>query len=389
MVKSRVLQLLPTLELGGAELYVRRLCRHQGEGRWTPSVCSMLRGGPVEELLREDGTPVQVLGISRHSASNPILALWDYFRLYRGVLAVAREHTVNLIQTHLSDCDWIGMLVARKLKTPVVLTFHSSKLVPPERASDEWRARFRTWIQSRVYRRADALIAVGSDVGESLLQFPGVLPGRVHLIPSAIEIPAIPDPRRLAELQDQHAALRLGSPILVAVGRLVESKGHDRLLELMPLVLERHPQAILWILGGGPEKDKLEEAICRLGLERHVLLLGPQDDIHSYLALADLFVTGTRREGLGLALAEGMAAHLPVVAFRVPGVVDIVQDGSNGRLVDDGDGTAFAEETSRLLDDPEMRQRMGSVGRETAKRFDIKTVRAQTEALYDTLLDVS
>ena len=386
IANPRVLQLLPTLSRGGAELYVQRLCRHQAKGRWSPFVCSMLRGGPVEDLLQQDGTPFQILGISRHSASNPILAAWDFFRIYRGVLAIARRQKVELIQTHLSDCDWIGMCVARKLNLPVILTFHSSKLVPPERSAGEWRARLRRWLQSREYRNADALIAVGSDVQESLLQFPGVLPERVHLIPSAIEIPPVTDAETLCALREKHASWCKGSPILVTVGRLVKSKGHDRLIEMMPQVLQRHPDAVLWIIGDGPEKDSLEISVRRLGLKNKILFLGAQDEIHSLLALADLYVTGTRREGLGLALAEGMASRLPVVAFRVPGVVDIVQDGSNGRLVNEGDLAAFAEASSRLLEDPELRQRLGAVGRETARKFEITTVSAATEALYDSLL---
>ncbi len=389
MDRQRVaLQLLPTLAQGGAELYVYRLAKLQVGGRYAPAVCSMLRSGPTEELLHEAEVPTEVLGIERASIRRPWAALRDWRRLYRGVLEMARRHQVDVIQTHLSDADWIGLMVGRKLGIPVVLTFHSSKLIPPERDPRELRARLRIALQSRFYRRAQALVAVGSDVRDSLLEFPGVDPERVHLVPSAIEVPAPPTPERLGELRRRHAEL-IGDAdfVLACVGRAVPSKAHHRLIRAMPRILQQHPRTRLWIIGDGPELERLTKEVVDLGLGRSVMLLGGRNDVAELLPNAHVYVTGTEREGLGLAVAEGMAAQLPAVGFRVSGIVDIIEHGENGLLVPDDDLDGFADAVGELLADPERRAMLGAAGYRTAQRFDVQRSRERTEAIYDALLD--
>jgi len=389
MDRQRVaLQLLPTLAQGGAELYVYRLTKLQRGGPFAPVVCSMLRSGPTEALLREAEVPTEVLGIERASIRRPWAAARDWRRIYRGVLELARRHQVDLIQTHLSDADWIGLMVGRKLGIPVALTFHSSKLIPPERDPRELRARLRVGMQSRFYRRADALIAVGSEVRDSLLEFPGGVPERVHLVPSAIEVPEPRAPEQRAALRRRHADL-IGDAdaVLATVGRAVESKGHDRLIQAMPRILERHPRTRLWIIGDGPALPALQAEVERLRLQDQVLLLGGRSDVAELLPCADVYLTGTHREGLGLAVAEGMAAQLPAVGYRVTGIVDIIEPDGNGVLVEDGDLGAFADAACALLDDPERRQRLGAAGYQTALRFDVRRSREQTERIYQEMLE--
>lgn len=384
----RILQLLPTLSQGGAELYVLRLAKLQVGGPIKSVVCSFLRGRPVEDLLHEAKIPLELLALPRHSIRNPFKAIRDWRRIYQAVKKVASHHKIDLIQTHLSDSDWIGLMVGRALKIPVVLTFHSSKLLPPERNPRELRSRFRIALQSKFYRRADALIAVGAEVRDSLLNFPGVAPEKVHLIPSAIEMPPEPSEQRRAEMREQNAEIISGhSPILSAVGRLVPSKGHDRLIEMMPALLEELPQARLWIIGDGPERTQLASLIEQMNLSNSVCLLGGRNDVPDLLAASDVFVTGTRREGLGLAVAEGMAAGLPVVGFKVTGIVDILEHERNGFMVEDGNLAGFAESIIRLQGEPGLSKAMGAEGRRTADAFDVRHSREKTESVYRKLLE--
>ncbi len=385
----RVLQLLPTLSQGGAELYVQRLARAQkyGDGDFSSTVCSFLKGGPVEALLKQDQICFESLTLPRSSISNPLKAIRDLRNIYRAILNICREQKIELIQTHLSDSDWLGLLVGRKLKIPVVLTFHSSKLIPPERNPKELRGRIRTFMQSKFHRRADALIAVGSDVKNSLLEFPGVVSDKVHLIPSAIEVPKARTAEQRQAIRQQHAALRGDSDLVLAsVGRLVPSKGHERLIKMMPQVLRPHPRAKLWIIGDGPERDNLEDLIKIQKLEDSVTLLGGRNDVSDLLPAADLFVTGTHREGLGLAVAEGMAAELPAIGFQVTGIVDIIENGLNGVIVPDDDLQSFANAVISLANDRARSAAMGQAGRITSLTFDVQESRRKTELIYQSLL---
>ena len=175
--------------------------------------------------------------------------------------------------------------------------------------------------------------------------------------------------------------------MLATVGRAVESKGHDRLIQAMPRILERHPRTRLWIIGDGPALPALQAEVERLRLQDQVLLLGGRSDVAELLPCADVYLTGTHREGLGLAVAEGMAAQLPAVGYRVTGIVDIIEPDGNGVLVEDGDLGAFADAACALLDDPERRQRLGAAGYQTALRFDVRRSREQTERIYQEMLE--
>jgi glycosyltransferase involved in cell wall biosynthesis len=263
------------------------------------------------------------------------------------------------------------------------MTFHNPTLLPQNRRDRDLRSRLRRALQSRMYRRADALIAVSEEVKAALCTIPGVRAERVHVVHSGID----PRPRVGAEeraaLARKHAALvASGSPILVSAGRLVESKGHDLVIETLPALVREHPRIALWIAGDGPRKASLAERARELGVGDRVHWLGNRDDLSELFALADVFVTGTRFEGLGLAAAEAQQAGLAVAGFRVSGIRDVVVDGETGVLVADGDVSALGGAIRALLADPARRARLGAAGRVHAARFEIEHARSATEEIY-------
>ncbi len=382
-----VLHLLPTLSMGGAELHVARLVTGFEAGPTRPLVVAMHRGGPVEERLRAAHVPVEVLAIQRAPIRRPLAALRDARRLEQGTLAAARRHGVALVQTHLSDADWLGLRVGRQLRVPVVITCHDPHLLPQERGASDLRAKLRRFVQARLWRRADAFIAVGSEVVREIAKVPGVDPARIHLIRSGFESRPLPTLAQRAEWRRRHAAL-LGDAdaVVVGVGRLVENKGFHHVLEAFARLLARRPRTRLLLAGDGPERPALETQIERLGLQGRALLLGMRNDVDSLLGLADLFVTGTRYEGLGLAAAEALDQEVPVVAFKVSGIEEVVDDGRTGLLVPHGDVAAFADALLVLLNDPARRRAFGVAGRPAAQRFEIARAREATLALYEALL---
>jgi len=305
----------------------------------------------------------------------------------RATAALARRHGAEVIQTHLSDADWLGSWVGRRAGLPVVLTFHSSKLLPPEREARELRARLRRRLQRRLHRGAAALVAVGSDVREQLLALRGVDPERVHLVPSGIELPVPLDGAERARRRAAEPALAGDGPLLVSVGRLVPSKGFELLLEAVAAVRvpSGSPSPRLVVVGDGAERGRLERRASELGLAGRVRFLGARSDAAALVALADLYVTATRREGLGLAAVEALAAGVAVCGFRVSGIEDVVVDGETGRLVADGDAAALGAAVSELLGAPSTREAMGAAGRESARRFDVERSRRAMDELYSRL----
>ena len=383
-----VLHLLPTLSMGGAELHVARLVAGWQAGPTRPLVVAMHRGGPVEAQLRAAGVPVEVLGIQRAPIRRPLAALRDARCLQAATLAAARRHGVALIQTHLSDADWLGLRVGRALRVPVVVTCHDPHLLPQERGAGDLRARLRRFLQARLWRRADAFIAVGAEVVREIAKVPGVDPARIHLVRSGFVSRPLPAAAQRAEWRARHAALvgEPGGELLLGVGRLVENKGFHHVIEAFASIASERPRARLLIAGDGPERTALAAQIERLGLAGRVVLLGMREDVGELLALADLFVTGTRYEGLGLAAAEALDQEVPVVGFRVSGIEEVVDHERTGLLVAHGDVAAFAAALRALLGDPERRRAFGRAGRPAAQRFEIARARAATLQLYEALL---
>jgi glycosyltransferase involved in cell wall biosynthesis len=174
------------------------------------------------------------------------------------------------------------------------------------------------------------------------------------------------------------------------VGRLVARKGHVFLIEAMS-VLRDHPEARLVIVGEGHERPELEEAICRLGLTDRVEMAGRISDevLNRLYQDCHLFVlpaivdSGGDTEMLGMVSLEAMRYRKPVIATRVGGIADIVQDGETGILVEQRDPGALAAAISRLLEDDTLAQRFGQAGYDFARRrFAWPAVLDQTLALY-------
>lgn len=376
----RVLQLIPSLDQGGAELYVQRLARALRDHGVDASVCALHRGGPVEALLARDQVPVRVLGVARASIARPLRAVGDARALIRGAIEFARAQRIDLVQAHLADADWIGLRVARALRVPAVLTFHNPTLLPQARRPHELRSRLRRALLARSCRRAAALIAVGDDVRTALCALPDVDANKIHVVHSGIVArPRVPHSEREA-LRACHRLASERGPVIVSIGRLVTNKGHDRVLAAFAVVRRALHAASLWIVGDGPERARLEAESERLGVAGDVRFLGARDDTHELLAAADLFVTGTHYEGLGLAAAEAMQAEVPVVAFAVAGVRDVVGDA--GRLIADDDVLAFARAVVEIANDAALAREMGERGRARSERFLIARSAEATVAVY-------
>lgn len=163
-----------------------------------------------------------------------------------------------------------------------------------------------------------------------------------------------------------------GAPVVVCVSRLVPRKGQDVLVAGWPRVLDRHPDARLLLVGGGPDERSLRRAIAGRGRQGSVVLTGgvPPAELPEHYAAGDVFAMPcrTRRggldvEGLGMVFLEASACGLPVVAGTSGGAPETVQEGVTGHVVDPRSPDAVATTIADLLDDPARRAAMGAAGR--------------------------
>lgn len=174
--------------------------------------------------------------------------------------------------------------------------------------------------------------------------------------------------------------------VVGVVGRLRREKGQGRLIAALPALGAHVPEALLLLVGEGPDAAALREEAARLGVAGRVRWAGgrPHDEVAGLFAAMEVQAAPSRFEGFGLAAAEGMAAGLPVVAAAVDGLAEVVADGSTGFLVA-GDGEAgFVAPLARLLRDEGEARRMGEAGRRrVAELFSPARYREAILAAYD------
>ena len=173
---------------------------------------------------------------------------------------------------------------------------------------------------------------------------------------------------------------------VIAIGRLGYQKNFASLISAFAYVADRFPDWQLDILGEGRERPFLEEQIARLSLENNVFLRGTQTNLPDWLSKSSIFVMTSHYEGLPLVLLEAINYGLPVVSYAFScGPRDVISDGQNGFLVPEGDEKALAYRICQLIEDNELRKRMGAAAFERAKDFSIERIIEMWMSLFEEL----
>lgn len=176
-------------------------------------------------------------------------------------------------------------------------------------------------------------------------------------------------------------------PLIGTVAILRRKKGHAELLDAVPRVLTKFPDAHFVFAGDGPQQENLERRIAELNLQGHVHLLGLRRDVVNILKALDLFVLPTHQEALGTAFMEAAAMGVPAIGTRVDGVPEVLADGETGLLVPVNDSNAIADAINALLADPERRRRMGEAAQKRVQRMFSRNVMVEgMVALYRKLV---
>lgn len=250
----------------------------------------------------------------------------------------------------------IGRFAALLAGTPYALSAH---------AKDVWLTPVKE-LRAKV-RGAEAVLACTEESREHLQGLAGSHTP-VHLIHHGVEVPPGPRPEPGNDV-----------PVVLAVGRLVEKKGYDTLLGAAALLRDRGVTFHLRIAGDGPAWGGLQRLVHALQLGEILTFLGPLEavEVSAEYARADLFALACRqlpdgdRDGLPNVLVEAMVRGLPVVATRLPGIQEAVEDGRSGLLVDPEDPPGLADALQRALADAALRRRLGAAARADASdRFD-------------------
>ena len=375
--KIRVITLADDLGLvGGGEKLARLTTLGLDRNRFERSLCvSRWPGGrhddpSVAEALEElaDGG-VRVIGLRRSSPAQ----LWAW----RPLVETLRRERIDVLHAHKFGSNVWAAALGPLTGTPVTLAHEHSW-------SFEGQPLRRFLDRELIARRVSAFIAVSSEDRRRMIELEGIDRAKIRLIPNGI-----PATKRLAG-SDLRAELAIpaDAPVLGSVGMLRAEKRHDLLIEAVAELMPRFPRLRLLLVGEGEERGRLEALVRRLDIERSVDLLGRRSDVGDVLAALDVAVSSSDREGSPLSVMEYMQAGLPVVATRVGGVPDLVEDGVTGTLVARGSGRALANGIAPLLEDPSLAREMGRRGQALCtSRFSLEAMVANLQDLYEELLE--
>jgi len=285
--------------------------------------------------------------------------------------AAARRFGADLVHLHTGRATWLGGLGALLAGVPALTTRRMDR-----RVRRGWRTRL---VHERLTKRT---VAISPAVAQCLAEG-GVPQDRVRTIWSSIDPARVRAARGRDEVRIE-LDVGAGDVLAVSLGTLIRRKGFDVLVEAAARAAR--PELVVAIAGEGPEREALAERARATGVR--LLLLGRREDVGDLLAAAELSVLPSRREGLGVAALEAMAAGRALLATRVGGLGEAVVDGQSGLLVPADDADALGTALARLVADPALRARLGAGGvARVRERFLAAHMVAAYEALYRELLD--
>lgn len=375
--RVRVVTLIDLIgPIGGAERLAALLASRLDRERFDPSVCvsywDPARAGDGSAManaiaeLEEDG--VRVIGLGRTGTRDVL----QWRRLVREL----RRGDVDVLHAHKFGSNLWGALVGTLARTPVVVAHEHTWSFEGE--------PMRKLLDRHVIARAsDAVVAVSREDRRRMIEIERIPAEKIVYVPNGA--PPSPPPSG----RDVRAELGIApdAPVVGSVGMLRAQKAFEVLIEAAARLREDHPGLRVLVAGEGPERARLQALVAELGLEANVLLLGHRGDVPDLVRAFDVAALSSDYEGMPVSVIEYMEAERPVVATRVGGLPDMVEDGVHGLLVPPRDPQALAQALDALLRDPPRRAEMGARARERRRtEFDLDTMVRRVEELYLELL---
>jgi len=363
-----VLHFITELSIGGAQVALFRLLKHLDRERFSQSVVCLYNGdGVIAEKIRALGIPVTDLNMSNKLRLD---AFWRFYRLLQNQQPL-------ILHTWMFHANIPGRVLGRIAGIPVIIS--SERTMGQE-------GKFRQRSDHFTAALSDRIVCVSENVAKYAEQTIHLPAEKLVVIPNGVDpndyrnLPSKAEARNLSQLPD--SAFIIGT-----IGRMHRVKGLYILLAAFAQLAELNRSVHLLFVGEGTDRQLLIDQAQDFGLNSKVTFLAFQKDIPKLLPALDLFVAASLHEGMPNAVIEAMAAGLPVVATDVGGTPEVVQDGQTGFLVPPGEYEALAISICKLLEDPDLRCRMGKEGKErVAKYFSIEQMTQQFEQLYEQLL---
>ncbi|MHB0977641.1 MAG: glycosyltransferase family 4 protein [Candidatus Aquicultorales bacterium] len=363
---TRVMLVFGGGDEGGGPAYLKSLLRHMDRARFQVTYVSLGRDSLAAE-------------VSEFVAATEVVEGWraSLAGSVSGVFGALRKHKADVIHTHGLRANLAGRVAGRLMGIPVVTTVHSA-------ISLDYADRIKQFLAPKVDSSTLSLttrfIAVSAAIKKDLIKR-RVPEEKITVVYNGVDVP-------IGQPVAEEARRRLGVSgdefVVGTVARLEPNKGIRFLIraaaDLRPLL----PKLKVVIVGSGRDRRELEREAERLGLGEVVAFTGFQEDARALMSAFDVFALPSLMEGFALVVIEAMASGIPVVASKVGGVPEIVQEGRNGLLVEPGDPKSLAEAILKLHASPQLRRSIiGEAYQDFSERFTTQRFVEGTERVLE------
>lgn len=368
--RIKVLQFITGFHVGGTERHVVHLAAHLDPSRFDVHVACLQQEGPLYGEIAARGLPLIAYPINGFLRPGTL-------RQQLRFAAYLKHQAIDIVHAY-------GFY-------PIVFAVPVSRLSGPRVVLASIRDNGDPWTRAqrlvqRCSSRAAHCILVNAGAVRARLRAGGYARRSIAVIRNGVDVDRFA-PRPFDAALRRTLGLPPEAPLVVAVSRLNPMKGLDDYLEAAALLAGRFAEARFVIVGDGASRWELEEQARRLGLAGRVVFTGTRLDVAAILSQAAVSVAPSLSEGLSNVVLESMAAGAAVVATRVGGTPEILDDGVTGLLVPPCDAPALADAIGRLLGNAALARRLGDAARARAiRQFSMQDMVLQTESLYRALL---
>jgi lipopolysaccharide/colanic/teichoic acid biosynthesis glycosyltransferase/glycosyltransferase involved in cell wall biosynthesis len=382
--KVKIVRVIARLNVGGPAIHVINLTRGLDPARFDSTLVTGTENpgeGSMLDLALERGVrPVVIPEIVGQATLKPrdLKALIALYRLIR------RERP-QIVHTHAAKPGVLGRVAARLAGVPVVVhTFHGHIL-------HGYYGPLMSWLLRRMERMlahlSDRIIAVSEQVKQDLVRYGVAPPEKISVIPLGFDLRPFLDNAAHRGALHRELGLTNGARLVGIVGRIFPIKNHRLFLEAAAHVAAEDWSARFVVVGDGVLRPQMEARARSLGIAERVTFTGWRRDLHRIYPDLDVLVVSSRNEGTPVSAIEAMASGCPVVATRVGGLPDLIDDGETGHLVPSEDAPALAAAILRVLRDRDAARRMAEAACErVSERFRAERLIGDMERLYCELL---
>jgi glycosyltransferase involved in cell wall biosynthesis len=368
---GQVLQFIQSPQRRGAETFALQLSKALRDLAWQSTVISLFPGddrfvGSAEATGVWGGS----LGARAGGALSPGL-------LRRVIHRIGQAHRPVVQANGAATLKYLA--TARVLMRGRWPLLYRAIGMPSYWRRDPIRAAlYRGW-----FRQADVVVAVCQRAADELVHAVGLPSRQVRVIPNGVDAaPFLAEPAGARARVRAEARVEPGEVVIAHVGSLSPEKNQRALIRLTGALRDRGLPARLWLIGDGPQRPSIEAWVREAALGERVWMPGVRQDVADLLAGADLLVLPSLTEGMPAAAIEAGLSGLPVVAYRVGGIEEVVQHARTGVLVAPDDEAALEAEVARLALDRDLRSAMGAAARAACQAFEIGRIAVQYAEVY-------